>query len=506
LNPLHVSNSDLLDLYLEPCFERISDLLRYESEGDVSPSAYDTAWFARLYGNDSLLFPEFLEWISNNQNNDGSWGVDYIECHSDRIVSTLNSIIALRLSNSHLHQIDRGVAYLNKLLANNTLDLTETVGFELIFPLLVEDAFALSIPLVVSQELLDKINLRREKKLQKIPLELVYNKQTTLLHSIEGLSDVIDVAKLGKFVLSNGSFLNSPAASAFIFDKNRDPKIFEYLDSIRKRFLSYSPVNYPLDIFESLWMVNDLYYSNLDHFFTNEIDYLLSRIYSYWSDTSGISWSQYIPISDLDDTSVAFKLFSINSFSIHDDVFKFFHDLQTETFFCLPGELSASPSHIASLLEALHYTRSKKDFITSAITHCSTDLIMSLERDVFLIDKWHLSPYYSTFKALLSLSLFSLPSKFDTWVNFFLNSYKYRIIKPYDLIYLLMGWVNFHSFLSQKEIVQFAKFLSQYDLELLTNQSPWIDKTIYTPQRLTELQLEIVKIYAYRERNKADFN
>jgi len=37
----------------------------------MSPSAYDTAWLAKIPGSD---FDLARDWVINNQNEDGSWG------------------------------------------------------------------------------------------------------------------------------------------------------------------------------------------------------------------------------------------------------------------------------------------------------------------------------------------------------------------------------------------------------------------------------------------------
>lgn len=63
------------------------------NDGGMSISAYDTAWVALvledLHGNGGPQFPKSLEWISNNQLPDGSWGDALIFKASDRLISTL---------------------------------------------------------------------------------------------------------------------------------------------------------------------------------------------------------------------------------------------------------------------------------------------------------------------------------------------------------------------------------------------------------------------------------
>lgn len=80
-------------------------------DGKISISAYDTAWVALVEdvnGTGSPQFPSSLEWIANNQLEDGSWGYKEIFSVHDRIISTLACVIALKSWNLHLKKCNKG--------------------------------------------------------------------------------------------------------------------------------------------------------------------------------------------------------------------------------------------------------------------------------------------------------------------------------------------------------------------------------------------------------------
>ncbi|KAK8948914.1 hypothetical protein KSP39_PZI005111 [Platanthera zijinensis] len=75
-------------------------MLRSMNDGEISSSAYDTAWVAmvpNLAGDrgGGPRFPSSLRWIIDNQLDDGSWGDKNFFSAHDRIISTLACVVAL---------------------------------------------------------------------------------------------------------------------------------------------------------------------------------------------------------------------------------------------------------------------------------------------------------------------------------------------------------------------------------------------------------------------------
>lgn len=89
----------------------IRSILGSMNDGEISVSAYDTAWVALvedINGNGGPQFPKSLEWISNNQLPDGSWGDSLIFKPSDRLLNTLACVIALKSWNIHSDKTKKG--------------------------------------------------------------------------------------------------------------------------------------------------------------------------------------------------------------------------------------------------------------------------------------------------------------------------------------------------------------------------------------------------------------
>ena len=86
-------------------------MLSSMDEGEISISAYDTAWIALVKdvnGSDVPQFPSAIEWIANNQHPDGSWGDGELFLVYDRLLNTLACVIALKSWNMHPEKCEKG--------------------------------------------------------------------------------------------------------------------------------------------------------------------------------------------------------------------------------------------------------------------------------------------------------------------------------------------------------------------------------------------------------------
>ncbi|KAL0330177.1 UNVERIFIED_CONTAM: Syn-copalyl diphosphate synthase TPS3, chloroplastic [Sesamum radiatum] len=69
---------------IEESIDYVKQMLGSMDDGRISVSPYDTAWVALirgLQGRDIPQFPSSLDWISNNQLSDGSWGMNIFSWH-----------------------------------------------------------------------------------------------------------------------------------------------------------------------------------------------------------------------------------------------------------------------------------------------------------------------------------------------------------------------------------------------------------------------------------------
>lgn len=88
----------------------VKRMLRSMEDGEISISAYDTAWVAlvrNLDDENKPQFPSSLQWIVDNQLPDGSWGDELFVAH-DRILNTLACVIALKSWNVHPDMCEKG--------------------------------------------------------------------------------------------------------------------------------------------------------------------------------------------------------------------------------------------------------------------------------------------------------------------------------------------------------------------------------------------------------------
>ena len=77
----------------------------------ITPSAYDTAWVARVPSTDGSArpqFPQTVQQILKNQLKDGSWGSDSHFLLSDRLLATLSCVLALVKWNDGDLQVQQG--------------------------------------------------------------------------------------------------------------------------------------------------------------------------------------------------------------------------------------------------------------------------------------------------------------------------------------------------------------------------------------------------------------
>jgi hypothetical protein len=89
----------------------IKAMMRSIGDGDISISAYDTAWVAlvkKMDGSNGPQFPSSINWIVQNQLSDGSWGDAAFFLAQDRMINTLACVIALKSWDIHQDKCEKG--------------------------------------------------------------------------------------------------------------------------------------------------------------------------------------------------------------------------------------------------------------------------------------------------------------------------------------------------------------------------------------------------------------
>nr|XP_051211918.1 9-beta-pimara-7,15-diene synthase, chloroplastic-like [Lolium perenne] len=96
--------------------ERVARIKKELQEHQWLPSPYDTAWVAMVPSQgipQAPCFPQCVEWILQNQQDNGSWGIRKYDSSNDKcsLLSTLACILALKKWNVGPEHISRGMKH-----------------------------------------------------------------------------------------------------------------------------------------------------------------------------------------------------------------------------------------------------------------------------------------------------------------------------------------------------------------------------------------------------------
>ncbi|KAL8510591.1 hypothetical protein ACS0TY_017423 [Phlomoides rotata] len=363
-------------------------------DGEISISPYDTAWVALvedIVGGGGPQFPASLEWISNNQLTDGSWGDPNTFLVHDRLINTLACVIALTSWTMHPDKCHKGISFIRENIYKLDDEKEEHMlnGFEVAFPSLIEKAKKLNIDFPDDMPGLRNIYSKRDQKFKRIPWDKMHTKPTTLLFSLEGMAlaaQEIDWQKLLKLQFADGSFSYSPSSTAFALQQTRDDNCHKYLLKLVQRFNGGVPNIYPVDLFERNWAVDRLQRLGISRYFEPEIEECMKYVHRYWSNYNGVCASRHSKIQDVDDTSMGFRLLRLNGFDVSPDAFKQFEDENGE-FFCFAGQSSHSVTATYNLYRASQVMFPGEKILQDA-KKFSTKFLQEKRADKELVDKW----------------------------------------------------------------------------------------------------------------------
>ncbi|XP_051142723.1 ent-copalyl diphosphate synthase 1-like isoform X2 [Andrographis paniculata] len=369
--------------------EMIKSMLRSMDDGEISISPYDTAWVALVEdigGKGQPQFPTSIEWISNNQLEDGSWGDSAAYSAHDRILNTLACVVALRSWKMHQDKTDKGVTFIRKNIHRLDEEKEEhmPIGFEVALPSLIETAKKLGIDVPNDSPALQKIYARRELKLTRIPRDIMHKVPTTLLHSLEGMSSGLEWQELLKLQCPDGSFLFSPSSTAFALQQTKDENCLKYLLKHVRKFNGGVPNVYPVDLFERLWAVDRLQRLGISRYFQPEIEECLGYVHRYWTD-KGICWARNSQVQDVDDTAMGFRLLRLHGYRVSADVFKNFK--QDEEFFCFAGQSNQAVTGMYNLYRASQ-VMFPGEVILAEARKFSHKFLQEKRANNELLDKW----------------------------------------------------------------------------------------------------------------------
>lgn len=463
-------------------------LLSELDQGVMLGTAYDTAWVACVPDSDgsaACAFPETLEWLRRNQYPNGSWGT-LVEYYHDHVISTLAAVVALARHGNRSRDakaIQCGESYICQNIHFLHHDPCETVGFELILPAMLERAQQSGLDLPYTK--CSKYHRLREEKLQLIPPRLIYSRQATSTHSLEFMGSELDIDQTEALQEENGSFGNSPSATAYFLSECRDnPAARRYLAEAMAAGGGVAMPAHPVEIFNKSWV---LYNLDLAGFLTDlaeEAKAHLDSLYQAWDPRQGVGFSQQYSVPDLDDTAVVFKLLRQAGYDVDPAVFTAYE--RDTHFVCYPFERNPSIGTHVHLLDALRACPEyeyQPRMVDKALSFYRSQL-----RQARWFDKWHISPYYIISHATLATIGYDNELARET-VHCIIHSQRQDGAWGYfgptseETAYCLQALITYHQQvepLDEAVLYHAARYLySQYQSQHYP--ALWIEKCLYTP-------------------------
>jgi halimadienyl-diphosphate synthase len=387
-----------IETQTDPVIE-IHALLQKLGKGKIHSVAYDTAWVARLatrypgYG-----FEASVEWLRRNQYEDGTWGASLLHYH-DRFASTLAAIVALREADDNPRddrRVKRGEVALWKLIGRLGRDDSDTVGFPIIAVSLAQDAAELGLDVPHPPI---RYAAAYQTKVRNILMQPNRDwRSNALSFSIEGLWRAIGENDV--VLEANHSVASSPAATAAYLFAHPDKGALDYLQTIQEADGGI-PALAPIDIFEIVWSLNHLFSIGVVEPDNPDVKQALDYLWQHWSPVTGLHYSTYFRIPDLDITSASFILLRWGGYPVQADIFEYF---EMDDHFCTyRNESNPSPAaHLRLLLALQECPEHPKQ---AAWLQKALNAIQRFdENGSFWWDKWHSSPYYVSDLAIHALT------------------------------------------------------------------------------------------------------
>ncbi|XP_020103571.1 ent-kaur-16-ene synthase, chloroplastic-like isoform X1 [Ananas comosus] len=289
------------------------------SKVEYSVSSYDTAWVAMVPSPGSPqtpCFPQCVDWMLQNQNSNGSWGLDHIHpsLMKDALSSTLACVLALKRWNVGEEHVRRGLRYIgSNLSCIKDENYQSPVGFNIIFPGMLERAIDLGLDIPIRQHAIQDILCLRDLELKRDSANNSEGRKAYMAYVSEGLGNLQDWNEVMKYQRKNGSLFNSPATTAVALTHRYDVKALDYLHAILRRFGSSVPTVYPFEMHTQLCMVDTLEKLGISRLFAYEIKTILDRIYRCWLEND-----EELSL-DMAACAMAFCLLRMNGYDVSSD-------------------------------------------------------------------------------------------------------------------------------------------------------------------------------------------
>ncbi|KAL9244925.1 hypothetical protein vseg_018639 [Gypsophila vaccaria] len=288
---------------------------------ELSVSAYDTAWVAMAPCPSSPrkpCFPGSVDWILENQLQDGSWGLADRDPSlvKDTLSSTLSCVLALKTWNVGEQQIMKGLDYIasNFASAMNNEKLISPIGFDVIFPSLVEKAIDLNVNLRLPPTHLDALLQKKDTELKRIQGQNLQSRNFYQAYISEALGKSQDWRMIMTHQHKNGSLFNSPSTTAAAFTALQDSHCHNYLSSVLQKFGNAVPALYPAEAYFRLYMVDILRKLGISRHFKESISQVMDETFRQWKEGDEDIFS------DLNTCILAFRLLRQHGYDVSSEL------------------------------------------------------------------------------------------------------------------------------------------------------------------------------------------
>nr|BEL13046.1 syn-abieta-7,12-diene synthase [Oryza sativa Japonica Group] len=341
---------------------------------ELSPSSYDTAWVAMVpvQGSpQSPCFPQCVEWILQNQQEDGSWGQSAGpsgEVNKDILLSTLACVLALNTWNVGQDHIRRGLNFVgrNFSIAMDGQNVAP-VGYTITFSGMLSLATSMGLKIPVMQTDIDGIFYLREVELERDAGGTTLARKAFMAYVSEGLGRLQDWDYIMAYQRKNGSFFNSPSTTAAAAIYSGNDRALDYLQSLTSKLGGPVPAIYPDNIYSRLCMVNTLEKMGISLNFACEIRDILDMTYRCWMQ------NEEEIMLDMKLCAKAFRLLRMHGYNVTSDGMAQFAEQSS-----FDDSIHAYLNDIEPLLELYNSSQvrfSENDLILENIGSWSTKLL-----------------------------------------------------------------------------------------------------------------------------------
>lgn len=307
----------------------------------------------------------------------------------------------------------------------------------------------------------------RRKKLSLIPKELIYSNKTSISYSMEFLGNDLNAELAERLLLSSGSLGDSPSATSYFLVKRHNPNAIGYIRKAHALNNDGSiPSQFPYEIFEKGWVLYNFIMSQMPiemNSYIPQVAYLKNA----WTE-KGVAWSGNFPVPDSDDSAMVFKVLRAFDKTMDPRIFEIYE--KDEYFITYNFELHSSPSvniHVLDAIKDCHEYRRRDEVIEKILKFLSKKMI----NGQYWVDKWQITPYYSTGHAAIALCNVDnrMSSKAIDWIMKTQHSNG--------------GWGHADGTLEEtayavQSLIYYHKNVEKLDMDAISNGVSWLCKNL----------------------------